>query len=245
MHRFGTIALYVLVFTGALAVAAACNAQTPPTTQALIQKDMSKWWNDLQLSEPESTQALLNFSDHPVETIAFFKEHLKPLKIDQAALDGLIEMLGSDDASIWKPAFEKLSYFDPRLNVNLKKLIDDNDDPLTRGRLVAVMSDYPVEMFKDSQLKDVNLRETGNGSFNFFAGQGSWWAESKVANLDSQMGWNHKKQWTRADRAIVLLQHFGTPDAIAILQEMATGHPEARPTVIARNALKSLGASAR
>ena len=58
-------------------------------------------------------------------------------------------------------------------------------------------------------------------------------AES-TASIPS-IGRNTKKKWTRAVRAIVLLEHIGTPDAVAILKDMATGHPDAYPTKVARN----------
>jgi hypothetical protein len=51
-----------------------------------------------------------------------------------------------------------------------------------------------------------------------------------------------KQTWTRAERAIVLLQHMGTPDAVAILKDMATGNADAMPTKVAKAALQSLGA---
>jgi hypothetical protein len=51
---------------------------------------------------------------------------------------------------------------------------------------------------------------------------------------------NTKKKWTRAVRAIVLLEHIGTPDATAIIKDMATGHPDAYPSKVAKEALKTL-----
>jgi hypothetical protein len=51
--------------------------------------------------------------------------------------------------------------------------------------------------------------------------------------------------WTRAVRAIVLLEHIGTPGAVAILKDMATGHPDAQPTKVARDCLERLAKSAR
>ena len=54
-----------------------------------------------------------------------------------------------------------------------------------------------------------------------------------------------KRKWTRAERAIVLLEHVRTPEAISILKEMATGHPEARPTVVAREALARIDGKAK
>jgi hypothetical protein len=46
-----------------------------------------------------------------------------------------------------------------------------------------------------------------------------------------------KRKWNQAVRAIVLLEHIGTPDALAILRDMASGHPEAQPTRTAVEAL--------
>jgi hypothetical protein len=47
---------------------------------------------------------------------------------------------------------------------------------------------------------------------------------------------NTKKKWTRA---VVLLEHIGTPDATAILKDMATGHPDAYASKVAKEALKA------
>ena len=52
-----------------------------------------------------------------------------------------------------------------------------------------------------------------------------------------------KKKWTRAERAIVLLEHIQTPAAIAILEKMATGHSEAQPTKVAKEALGEVRAA--
>ncbi len=41
-------------------------------------------------------------------------------------------------------------------------------------------------------------------------------------------------------RAILLLKHIGTPGAVAILKDMATGHPDAQPTKVARDCLERL-----
>ena len=46
-------------------------------------------------------------------------------------------------------------------------------------------------------------------------------------------------------RTIVLLEHFGTPEAVAILEDMATGHPDAQPTKVARDALGRVGGSGK
>jgi hypothetical protein len=58
--------------------------------------------------------------------------------------------------------------------------------------------------------------------------------------LISEYWRNTKKKWTRAVRAVVMPEHIGTPDAEAILKDMATGHPDAYPTKVAKEALKTV-----
>jgi hypothetical protein len=159
------------------------------------------------------------------------------LKLDDQELDDALRDLGSDDEKVWKPAFEKLEYLDPRLCRGLEKLMTDATEPVQRYRLVAVLCDAPSETYKG---KSVMLRSTGADSFNFFSANSSWWAESKVSRLDSAEGWGKRKQWVRADRAIVILQYFGTPEALSILKDLATGHPQAQPTKVAKVAVESL-----
>ena len=116
--------------------------------------------------------------------------------------------------------------------------MNDTTEPTARTRLVEVLSGRPA----DSLLgKTVNIRPLGNGDgFNFFSGNGSWWAEHKVERLKSSGSGNPKKKWTRAVRAIILLEHIGSPDAIAILKDMSTGHPDAEPTKAAQEALDKI-----
>ena len=49
-----------------------------------------------------------------------------------------------------------------------------------------------------------------------------------------------KRQWVRATRAIVILESIGTPEAVAIIKDMSTGHPDAGPTHAAAEALDAL-----
>lgn len=69
-------------------------------------------------------------------------------------------------------------------------------------------------------------------------------ADHKIEDIN-RIRRNPKKQWTRIVRAIVLLEHIGTPEAVAILREMATGHPDAQPTEAARDSLERFGKSGR
>jgi hypothetical protein len=214
-------------------IAATSMAAAPAATQATDDSQpMDKIWDDLQKDEPWSSRALLDFADQPAATVAYFKEHLKPLKIEQKDLDRLLTDLGSDDEKVWKPAFEMLEYFDPRLNMDLTTLVNNANEQPARNRLIEVLCDYSPGQLRG---KNIQLRAAG-ADFNFYApSYGSWWAEHKVSRLTRQ-----KKQWIRAARAIVLLQHIASQDAIAVLKDLATGNPDAEPTVVAKVALESL-----
>jgi len=109
-----------------------------------------------------------------------------------------------------------------------------------RQRMVEILSGRKAESHAG---QDIKLNKLGNGEgYNFFSNMGSWWAEHKVDRINST-GWgNTRSKWTQCVRAIILLEHIGTPDAIAILERMSQGHPEAQPTRVAKESLKRIGA---
>lgn len=194
-------------------------------------------WRDLEKAEPESTRALLQLSRDRVATIALLRGELKPLKLTGDRMKDLLVQLSSEDEKTWKAAFEELEYFDPRLALDLPTLMDVVQATPVRQRLTEILSGRPAGSLAE---KEITLRKAGDDGYNFFDGRGSWWAEHKLERLKGQ-GWgNPKKKWTRALRAISLLEFFGTPEAIAILEDLATGHPEAHPTVAAKESLERL-----
>jgi hypothetical protein len=221
----------------ALILGASPSSRTGPSTPDA--KTLEAWWADLEQGEMPATRALLELSDHPKEAVAFLKTRMKPLTITSGQVKALILKLGSANANVWKPAFEELEYFDPRLAIDLPTLMDRYKESPTRQRMVEVLSGRPAGQLHG---KEIVLWKVANG-FNFFAQPnfGSWWAEHRIELINSgDPRRDVKKKWTRAVRAIVLLEHLHTPDAVAILKEMATGHPDAYPTKVARDALKSV-----
>jgi hypothetical protein len=222
------------------------QAGAPATTQAAdATAQMESWWDDLQKPEPWASRALLEFSARPADSVAFIKAHLKPLKIEPTHLDELLAALGSDDEKVWKPAFQELSYLDPRLNKDLPTLMSQADNPIKRNHLVEVLCDAEPDHWKGHSIVLQPIR-VGPNSYDFLdtTQRRMWTAEDKVSRLDTTAE-NLKKQWQRADRAIVLLQHIGTPEAISVLKDLATGNADARPTKIAKVALDSLEQSGK
>ncbi len=201
---------------------------------------MEAWWADLEKDETAATRAVLNMADRREVTVAFLKSKLKPLKISAFEVRALLLKLGNENEKVWKPAREELEYFDPRLAIDLEALMDRYKESPVRQRMVEVLSDYRAGVLAG---KEVNLMGVGADGFNFFAkpNSGSWWAEHKVERINGSWGGTNKKKWTRAIRAILLLEHIGTPEAVAILKDMATGHPDAQPTKVAKEGLSRLG----
>jgi hypothetical protein len=210
--------------------------------EAATAKSMETWWSDLETGDAAACRALLKLSARPNEAVPFLKGKLKPLKIDAERVKALLEKLGSDKEDVWKAAFAELEYFDPRLAIDLETLMNEVGDVPARQRMVEVLSGRPAGSLEENP---VDLRSVGENGYNFVSQGGSWWAEHRVERLNSEVWVNQKKKWTRAVRAIVLLEQIGTPEAVAILKAMAGGHPEAQPTRVAVEALDRIAGKAR
>ena len=228
-----------LTFAALLLFASLLRAQDPPADRSAPPPDeqqMQKWWDDLAKPEPECSRALLKFAGHPAESVAFFKDRLKPLKIEADDVRSLIRDLESDEENVWRPAFEKLEYFDPRLAIDLPTLMKENVKPRSRNRLIEILCGMTPGAF---QRRTISLRGTEDG-YNFYDNKASWWAEHRIERLGTSPWENHKSQWTRACRAMIVLEHIASPEAVAILRDMSTGHDDAQPTKVAREALAKL-----
>jgi hypothetical protein len=200
------------------------------------------WWADLLEPEPLASRAMLGFAGRPTETVEFLKGRLLPLKIDAAEVRALFQDLGSDDAGVWKPAFEKLVYFDPRLAIGLKPLMDEVTEEPARNRLIAVLGDRTPESLAG---KTIELKQyPGARGFVYqFESPGpgnawtDWEAEDRVEKLSRSDIMALKRPWARAVMAMVLLKHIGTAEAWAVVEGMATGDARAEPTVMAKRML--------
>jgi hypothetical protein len=213
------------------------KAPSKADSRQATKSDLESLWTDLEQAEAVAARALLKMAARPEESVAFLKGKLKPLMITTERVQTLLVNLGSENEETWKAAYEELEYFDPRLAIDLPTLMNDVTTAPARQRMVEIMSQRPVGSLDG---KEVTLRPLGSSDgYNFFDGRGSWWAEHRVERLNAGFG-NMKKKWTQAVRALVLLEHIGSPAAKAILRDMASGHADAQPTKQASEALKRL-----
>jgi hypothetical protein len=235
--------IFVAITLGLFALGSLASNSSGDESGSVDAKQFEALWSDLEKGETPATRALLNFADRPKAAVAFLGNKLKPLTISSAQVKALLLKLGNTNEAVWKPAIEELDYFDPRLAIDLETLMGRYTEYPVRRRLVEVLSGRPVDSLKDTD--ELKIRNVGTG-FNFSgkrAGRvSSWWAENRVERINSgDPRSDTKKKWTRAVRAIVLLEHIRTLEAIAIIKEMAGGHPDAYPTKVAREVL--VGAS--
>ncbi|MCE9527993.1 MAG: hypothetical protein K8R36_18280 [Planctomycetales bacterium] len=198
-----------------------------------LRQRLEKLWADLERPEPAASAALLKFAAQPAASIPFLKAKVVPLKIEPAKVRALLISLRSEKDEVWKDAAEQLAYFDPRLAIDLETLMKEVVDSPARQRMVEILSDRQAGSLAG---KDLTLRPAGADGFNF-AIPGAWWAEHKVERLNTSPFGTPKPKWTRAVRALALLDHMDTPEATAIIKDMATGHPDAQPTRVAKEML--------
>jgi hypothetical protein len=224
------LAMLAVLLAACFSTIRTAGADQPQVTE----KQMESWWSDLALDEPQASRALLRFASNPEQSVTFLETRLVPLTPER--LDGLLVQLGSADEATWKAAFDELRYFDPRLAVDLEPLMDKVKTYPLRERLVDVLSDRPAGSAGSGEIKLRRVGDAKDNWYNFSSKIGSWGAEPSVARLGIYI-YTPKAYWKRAIRAIVLLEHIGTPDAINILNNMAGGDPDAQPTAVAKEAL--------
>lgn len=223
-------------------LALALSAPVPVLTPEAIRKELDALWAELAKPEPASTRAVLKFAARQKDATPYFKEKLPPLKITAEKVQKLLADLNAEKAETWRAAVDQLDYFDPRLAVGLEDLMamPEVQELKPRARLVAVLSgDRKPEALIDSG-KPIQLRKHGKPGedyFNFLQ-EGSWWAEAKVEKLNEGTWGNRRPAWTRAVRAVAVLEYYATPEAAAVLAQLAEGHPDAQPTKAAKAALK-------
>lgn len=207
--------------------------------------------------DPAALAAILA---HPDQTVPFLKAKLWPLKMTQQEGEVLLGRLFSDDPKECRAAFRELQYFDIRLAMPMEEAWAKATTADHRVRLVRaneiwsekLSADFPVDCpkFIDyeyrnwpeqpgrvrgwhvTEIKRPGIPEQDIPKSYRFGG-----VNPMRNTLREGMGW----RWDREESAIYLLDAIGTADALAIIRDMATGHPDAGPTKAAKGVLKRRG----
>lgn len=199
-------------------------------------QELEALWSDLYGEDPAAATAVIKLYKNADASVPFLKEKLQPLTLDAEECRKLLKDLGSSDEAVWREAWEKLDYLDPRLAIDLNTLMNEVTDVPARTRMVELCSQHKADSLKG---KNVTIRPVGN-DFNFFAANvGSWWAEHRVDRIGAYAG-ERKNAWRRAIRAVAVLEQINTAEAVKVLEQLAEGHPDAQPTKVAKESLARL-----
>ena len=225
-----------VVLSGVLVLFTSMLAPTPsPADDAAEQatpsrQELEALWSELYGDDPAASTAIIKLYKHADASVLFLKEKLQPLILDADECRRLLKELGSNDEQVWKAAWDKLDYLDPRLAIDLKTLMDEVKDVPARTRMVELCSQRKADSLAG---KNVIIRPVGDDGFNFFDGRGSWWAEHRVERIGAY-DWERKNAWRRAIRAVAILEQINTVEAVKTLKQLAEGHPDAQPTKAAK-----------
>jgi RNA polymerase sigma factor (sigma-70 family) len=254
------IILGIGVLTGVVWAATASNARQPappdpppdrsnPFAGVMNPPGAKSWmeslWDDMLRDEPAATRAVLAYlryipKDHQ---ISFLKGKLHPLKVDKADAKKWIAALANEDD--WKAAYQKLEYFDPRLALAPDEAMENAMTLPARRRLAAILigSNNPNRFHSDGNNWTIRVKKATDGTFTLEVSElfaGGFPPQSQVFTLVQKVADLRVRSWMRLTRGVLILEHLGTPEALSILKDVATGHPDALPTEVAKKAVASL-----
>ena len=211
----------------------AMTAPVPKVDAAEIRKQIESQWSDLLAEGRKSHAAIVKMTSRPKEVVAFFAEKLKPVILEKKRVQELLKDLGSEEIKDWKLAYDTFLYFDPRLHFDLKDLIDDSPNLIARQRLMAVCFNYDNADRLMDGIFSTEVKDEQTMTFRISRGNSSSsWQINRTSKNQSRPVWN------RVVLAIDLLEHFATNESLAVIKTMTTGHPDAGPTIAAKEALK-------
>lgn len=205
--------------------------------------------------------------DRPDETVMFFKAHLRPVALTADGAKALLAKLFGDDKKEVLAAVRELQIVDLQLQFSFEELWKLADTPTKRCRLVAsrdawfyqpytaIPDNYDVD--DEDKQKDYEYRPgrawqdmKKPGDMNTI-----WRADVPLKDragadrppgrhgfvFSTLKGESHSDRWNREECAIYILDAIGTDHAIAVITEVATGHPDAGPTQAAKGVLARRG----
>ncbi|MGH7134104.1 MAG: hypothetical protein ACREHD_00095, partial [Pirellulales bacterium] len=172
----GVLGLFISILVPSLLVADEAAKRAKASRQ-----ELEALWSDLYGDDPAAATAVIKLYKKADDSVPFLKEKLQPLTLDADECRKLLKDLGSSDEAVWRAAWEKLDYLDPRLAIDMQTLMEEVKDVPARTRMVELCSQRKADSLTG---KNVTIRPVGNDGFNFFAANyGSWWAEHRVERI--------------------------------------------------------------
>ena len=233
-------------------------APVPAESPEVKAKKLEELWKML-LSGDESSasRALLELASRPkTDVVAFLGDKLTPLQLTKARAEKLIAELGDDKQEVAQRAFDTLHYYDPRMILTVEEMLNDLPEGTPRLRLMSLLIGAGLDSYnackltyRSSQSEKAKLGRDSCGqvSIEYLPGhpehdplKRTTYGTSVAETVAEVSSWKMNREWIRATRAIMILEHLGTPDAVKVLETMATGHKDASPTKAAKESLERL-----
>jgi hypothetical protein len=241
-------------------VQAAVAAPLPNTKEAKKQK-LEHAFLRLQAPWPGSaaSQVIILCDIPEADVLRHLKPQIKPLKLSEDRAKELIAQLGSAKDAEAQAAFDELRLFDVRLAMKPTKAFEYAPQGVIRQRLTAAMEMYGADIDRYKWCKidfTKGAMKQPDGKFKIFESlsldnmpgkpedfktvfdtefEGRKGRSSSFLHEVSEV---QNDAWFRFARATFVLERMTHPDAKALLETMAEGHPDALPTVYAKAALK-------
>ena len=228
-----------------------------------LAEQQARQWEDLRsgVFRERNQNPVFSFLDRPADTVTFLKGKLRPLKLERKRADELVAKLFSEKEDEWKGALAQFAVLDLRLAYPVKDAWKLAKTAEQRRRMAMALhqegskvrdwmerldvegADKPNKLatwgekfLKDAQFFKFSFRPEVPAEVmkEFDLDRIDAFAPGDFAVLSSQL-------WGQQECAIYILDAIGTNDALAVIKDMATGHPDAGPTKAAKAVLKRRG----
>ena len=181
-------------------------------------------------------------------SVAFLRTKMKPVQANPLRVGLLLSLIAHPDDEVWDRAAAQLEKADPRLCLPLDALWQIAHTWEQRRRLAMLLSsrmpkekcfDYKINRFTSGNREWVTIDfwlrphlTPDEIPLDYRDARGSWGVSVEDTPKDIS-----RAKWNREEAAIWVLETIGTDAALAIVERMATGHPDAGPTIAAKEVL--------
>ena len=203
------------------------------------------WQELLSADEAKATKAALAFAAKPKESVEFLTDALKPLKAEPKLLAKLFGDLGDKDYKTREAAQVELEYFGKFIKTDLEKAAKDESNPEAKERLGKLLGRIEAAD-KEDKIKNAKPEAANPGgrgvSVSNVNGRVTIMIDGKIIDTTPKVVEKlpPPPTWTRAGRAIGILEFLGTPEAVKLLESLSLGEDTAAPTKQAQDALARL-----
>ena len=231
----------------ALAFAPLAVAADPPAVKDAT-PFAAAWQDMLSADEAKATRAACLFVSKPKEGVEFIASKLNPVKADPKRLEQLTAELGDKDFATRDAAQQELDYLGKFAKADLEKALKTATNAEAKERLTKLLGrieayDRQEKIMEGKAEADpVPARPGRGGGVSVSIINGQVMINGQPVNTAPRLVEKiaPPSAWTRAARAIGVLEFVGTPEAVKLLEAVSLGEDNAPPTKLAQDALARL-----